>query len=414
MMWRARMLIEDDVRRGSTVQLNRRIRSKVVRAGIAVVAISGVALVATYGAGTGAAVAAVQTTASTAALAPGVANAEASLAKIEAGVNAWNGPTTGPKLLKNQFVVMVAHDLSSPAEGYLATGIQAVASKYGWKVKVIDGQGTLTGMSSAIAQAIALKPNAIYVEAMPTSLYSALRGALHDGIPVICASTAPTPGVWKQDGCDVNIFQNYTTLGNAEADWAVIHSGGHLRGVIMTDKTYTIVTDKTLGIEDQFKTVGCTGCKVVLYTQVPFADEATTLPGLTTTWVQKYGTPLWLLDASDTYADSEFASLKTLGIKQGQVTIAAMDGNPPNLKLVASGSGYEESDIAIPYAYISYQVMDNINRIIQHAPISDPSTPIYVFDKSNIKTDGGLSGEFVPGNNYVVHFHQLWTTGKTS
>ena len=68
------------------------------------------------------------------------------------------------------------------------------------------------------------------------------------GIPVICSATAPTPGVWTKVGCDVNIFQDYGELGTALADWVIVHSNGKMQGVILSDKTYSIVTAKARSI----------------------------------------------------------------------------------------------------------------------------------------------------------------------
>ena len=63
---------------------------------------------------------------------------------------------------------------------------------------------------------------------------------------------------------------------------------------------------------------------------------------------------------------------------------------------------------------LGYQLVDNINRVINKAPISNPSTPIYVVDKTNIDKFGGKLGTFTPGNGFKKHFLELWKTGKTS
>jgi ribose transport system substrate-binding protein len=348
------------------------------------------------------------------ALAPGVANAKANLAQIEKGINTWTGPMTGPKAVRGKSIVYVTHDLASPAEASIAKGVQNIAKTLGWNIKVIDGQNSLPEISSGIAQAIALKPDAIIANAIPNSLYPALVGALKAGIPVVCTATAPTPGVWKQDGCDVNIFQDYKKLGQALADWVIINSGGHMQGVLLSDKTYSIVTAKTDGIAGQFKAMGCTGCKLLLYTQTPFADAAQRVPGLTTTWVQKYGTPLYLLNPSDFFASIEIPALRTLGVKSDQVVVTGMDGNAPNYGFIRAGNSYQVMDIPIPYDYLGYQVVDNLNRLMSHAPISSPYTPIFVVDKTNVNKYGGRQGAFIPGNNYKLHFSQLWKTGKTT
>jgi ribose transport system substrate-binding protein len=348
------------------------------------------------------------------AAAPGVANAKADLVKIQAGINEWTGPFTGPKAESGKTIVFVTHDMAAPVEAGIAKNLAAVAKLVGWTVKNIDGQNSLTEMSSGLNQAIALKPDAIVADAIPNALFPTLIKARKQGIPVICSATAPTPGVWTKVGCDVNIFQDYGKLGAALADWVIVHSNGKMQGVILSDKTYSIVTAKTDGIKNQFKKMGCTGCKVLEYTQVPFADAAQRLPSLTTNWVQKYGTPLYLLNPSDFFSQIEIPVLRSIKAKQGDVILTGMDGNPASYAAIRGGNGYQLMDIPLPLEYLGYQLVDNINRVINKAPISNPSTPIFVVDKTNIDKFGGKLGTFTPGNGYKKHFLELWKTGKTS
>jgi ribose transport system substrate-binding protein len=346
--------------------------------------------------------------------APGVANAAADLVKIQAGIDKWTGPMTGPKAEPGKTIVFVTHDLGAPVEAGIAKNLTSVAKLVGWKVKAIDGQNSMTEMSSGLNQAIALKPDAIVADAIPNALFPTLIKARKQGIPVICSATAPTPGVWKKVGCDVNIFQDYGKLGAALADWVIVHSNGKMRGVILSDKTYSIVTAKTDGINNQFKKMGCTGCKVLEYTQVPFADAASRLPSLTTNWVQKYGTPLYLLNPSDFFSQIEIPVLRSIHAKQGDVVLTGMDGNPASYAAIRGNNGYQLMDIPLPLEYLGYQLVDNINRVINKAPISNPSTPIYVVDRANINSPALKNGTFTPSNGYKQHFLELWKTGKTS
>jgi ribose transport system substrate-binding protein len=347
-----------------------------------------------------------------AALAPGVANAEKDLAKIEAPITAWHGPKTGPKLKRGVKIVIVSHQLSSPAEQYDADGIKAIADTIGWNVTVIDGQNQLPEEQAALSQAAALKPDAIVAQAIPNSLYPQLA-AINKTTPVICLATAPTSGPYPSVGCSVNVFQNYTQLGQAEADWAIIHSGGHLHGIVPSDATYSIVTAKTNGIVSQFKKMGCTGCKVVLQVQTPFATASTELGTLVPAWLQTYGTPLWILSPTDYFIDYIVPALKTLGASPSKVHVLGMDGNPPNIDAIRSGTGYQQSDIAIPYEYLGYEMVDNVNRALNHQPFANYTTPIWVVDKSNINKFGEQNDALIPGGNYAQHYRKLWLTGHS-
>jgi ribose transport system substrate-binding protein len=94
--------------------------------------------------------------------------------------------------------------------------------------------------------------------------------------------------------------------------------------------------------------------------------------------------------------------------------LTGMDGNPVSYAAIRGNNAYQLVDIPLPTEYLGYQLVDNINRVINKAPISNPSTPIFVVDRTNIDKFGGNKGLFIPGNGYKRHFSELWKTGKTS
>ena len=130
--------------------------------------------------------------------------------------------------------------------------------------------------------------------------------------------------------------------------------------------------------------------------------------------MQKYGTPLYLLNPSDFFSQIEIPVLRSVHAKQGDVVLTGMDGNPASYAAIRGDNGYQLMDIPLPLDYLGYQLVDNINRVMHKAAISNPSTPIYVVDKTNITSPALKNGTFTPGNGYKQHFLELWKTGKTS
>src|SRR4051812_14355520 len=114
---------------------------------------------------------------------PGVANAAADLVKIQAGINEWTGPKSGPKAEAGKTIVFVTHDIGAPVEAGIAKSLTSVAKLVGWNVKAIDGQNSITEMSSGLSQAMALKPDAIVADAIPNALFPQLIKARKMGIP---------------------------------------------------------------------------------------------------------------------------------------------------------------------------------------------------------------------------------------
>ena len=73
----------------------------------------------------------------------------------------WDGPTTGPKALPDKLVVYVAQDMRNGGVLGVSEGVQAAAAAIGWRLKTIDGVGSVAGRVQAINQAVALRPDGI-------------------------------------------------------------------------------------------------------------------------------------------------------------------------------------------------------------------------------------------------------------
>ena len=80
----------------------------------------------------------------------------------------WDGPTTGPKAASAKKVVFVAGDLKNGGILGASEGVKEAAKAIGWTVTVIDGQGSVSGRTAAMSQALTLKPDGIVVGGFDT------------------------------------------------------------------------------------------------------------------------------------------------------------------------------------------------------------------------------------------------------
>src|SRR5260370_17126917 len=104
---------------------------------------------------------------------------------------AWDGPTTGPKASPGKLVVYVAQDMRNGGVLGVSQGVQSAAAAIGWKLKIIDGVGTVAGRVSAINQAVALKPAGIVLGSVDAQEEAAAtRAAPHQRINI---SARPPP-----------------------------------------------------------------------------------------------------------------------------------------------------------------------------------------------------------------------------
>jgi ribose transport system substrate-binding protein len=343
-----------------------------------------------------------------------VARAKQALAAYTTAATKWTGPTSGPKLEAGKSVVVVGGDMKNPGIATLAQAVQRIGTAAGWTVTILDGQGTTTGQQSAMTQAIALKPAGMVVDGMPDAFRPYYSQAKQQGIAVVGLTSAPDSGAFPQFGIDWNVMQKVSDLGKALADWVIVRSGGKARVILISDRAYGIVEAKVAAMRAEFGT--CGACKIVLDTQVPFADANTRLPQLVPTWLSTYGleSPLYIAHPADYFITFEIPPLRSAGVQQGQVVLAGMDGNPPIYQRIRADDSYQEATIPFPYEMQAYQAIDELNRVIAGTPPIDFSSPIYVIDKSNVDTAGGKNNEFVPESDYARHYRELWQTGSTS
>ena len=77
-----------------------------------------------------------------------MATAKAKAATARA--NVWDGPTAGPAIAKGKSVVFIAADLKNGGILGASEGVKEAAAAAGWKLTVIDGQGSVSGRTAAM------------------------------------------------------------------------------------------------------------------------------------------------------------------------------------------------------------------------------------------------------------------------
>ena len=95
-----------------------------------------------------------------------VAAARERVALATAHVTEWDGPTTGPAAQPGKNIVYVSTDQRNGGAAGVGKGVEEAAAALGWNLTVMDGQGTVTGQSSVLSQAIALQPDGIILGAV--------------------------------------------------------------------------------------------------------------------------------------------------------------------------------------------------------------------------------------------------------
>ncbi|MCC7022465.1 MAG: substrate-binding domain-containing protein, partial [Thermomicrobiales bacterium] len=278
-----------------------------------------------------------------------------------------------------------------------------------WKVTVMDGQGTVTGQSSVLSQAIALKPDGIILGGVDaTAMKTLVQQAADQGITIVGWHAAANPGPQPDLHLFTNIQSDPVETAVITADYVIAQSDGTAQVAILTDSQYEIAVKKSSNMRDEIER--CPGCAVLSYDDTPLADVSTRMAPLTTSYLQRFGDKLtWILGINDLYFDFAAPALSSAGIPPSGPPqfVSAGDGSTSAYERVRAGQ-YQAATIPEPLNLHGWQTVDELNRAFAGEAPSGYVTPVHLVTKENIEFDGGPQNVFDPDNNYRDEYRKIW------
>ena len=334
-----------------------------------------------------------------------VAAARAAVARYAGPQTHWEGPTSAPKPKPGQYVVYLSGDEQNDISHEYGLYMGDAARHLGWRFTVIDGKGSPTSWLAGFNQAIALKPDGIAIFADAKSLQGPIGTAVSRKIPVVGLHAASLPGPQPALNLFLNIEEDPRAIGRAQADWVIAESNGAARVVIVTHNEYAIA--KTKSDATMAKIRACPGCKIVDYANFPASEAAQRMPQLTTSWVQRFGLPLYVTSVGDNDFDFAVPALRSSGVPRSKVNLVGADGNRSAYARIRAGQ-YQTATVSEPIELQAYQAIDELNRALNNAPPSGFVQPPYLVTRANVDREGGEKDMFVPDNQYKQHYLQIW------
>ena len=292
----------------------------------------------------------------------------------------WDGPTTGPEAQADKTIVYVAADLRNGGILGVSEGVEEAAEAIGWTVRVIDGQGSVSGRSAALQQAIALEPDGLILGGIDANEQAeAIKQADAAGIKVVgwhaTASTGPSD--------TLPIFSNITTdpleVSRAAASFVVADSDGKAGVVIFTDSVYEIAIAKSDAMADIIR--ACEGCTLLTIEDTPLAEASTRMPPLTNALLQRYGDDwTYSLTINDLPIDFMAAPLQSAGKDPTGYprNVSAGDGSQAAFQRIQTNY-YQHGTVAEPLSMHGWQVVDEMNRALAGAEHSGYVAPVHLF-----------------------------------
>lgn len=335
--------------------------------------------------------------------------AKTKIAKMAGAKSTWDGPTTGPKAVAGKTVVFVAADMKNGGIVGVSKGVEEAGKAIGWTVRVMDGQGSVSGRTAALNQALALKPDGIVVGGFDTTEQKAAFGnAAKADIPLVGWNAGPKPGPDAAAGLFANVTVTADDISEAAALWAVADSDGKAGVVIFTDSQYSIAIYKAKAMEAVIKK--CGGCTVLSFEDSPIADSATRMPGLTTSLLQRFGKK-WThsLAINDLYFDFWGSSLRAAGKKGDDMprAVSAGDGSEAAYQRIRA-KNFQSATVPGPLNMQGWQVIDEMNRAFTKVSWSGYVPLPHVVTTANVGGDGGEKNIFDPGNGYRDQYKKIW------
>ncbi|MFE9933043.1 substrate-binding domain-containing protein [Streptomyces sp. NPDC005533] len=313
-----------------------------------------------------------------------VARAEAAVRRAENSDAAWHGPTSGPPAASGKTLVYVAQTMTNPGVAGVAKGVEEAAKAIGWKLRVIDGDGTPAGIQAALSQAITLRPSGIVIGGFDprlTSQQMARAEAAH--IPVVGWHAVGSPGPSEHPSLFTNVTTKVEDVAAISADWIIARSRGDAGVVLFTDDSIPFAKNKSELIRQELAT--CSGVRLLTTENIPIPDAAGRTPQAVSSLVSRFQDD-WThsVAINDLYFADAAPALRAAG-KPGAgppFNIGAGDGDPSAFQRI-NGGQFQAATVPEPLSQQGWQIVDEFNRAFAGRPASGYVAPVHVATADN-------------------------------
>lgn len=340
---------------------------------------------------------------------PFVAEAKAKVEAATQPASTWDGPTSGPAAQADKLIVYVASDLRNGGVLGVSKGVEEAAKAIGWEAQVLDGQGTVSGRTAALNQAITLQPNGIILGGFDAVEQQAgIEQAAGQGIPIVGWHAAANPGPIAGTPVFANVATDANDVAQIAALYAVAQSDGKAGVIVFTDSAFSVAIAKSDAMAAVIKQ--CAGCKLLSVEDTPLADTSTRMPQLVTSLLQRYGEEwTYSLGINDLYFDFGGPALATAGKSpEGPpYNLSAGDGSEAAYQRIRENQ-FQAGTVPEPLNLHGWQLVDELNRAFAGEQWSGYITPVHLVTPDNIEFDGGPNNVYDPDNGYRDEYKKIW------
>ena len=323
-------------------------------------------------------------------------------------VSTWDGPTTGPAGAKGKSIALIAEDLHNGGILGVAQGVREAARVIGWKVKVFDAGGSAAGRDRAAADALAAGPDGlVVVGADAREMHARLQPFARRRIPIVGWHVGSEAGPVPDSPVAMNVSTDPIEVARITAMAAVVASGGRAGVVIFTDSNFEIAMVKAKAMA--YVVRACPRCTLLEVRDVAISRSAESMPGVTRDLMARYG-ERWThaLAINDIYFDYAVPELVEAGLANDRLSLlSAGDGSAAAFLRIRART-FQTGTVAEPLNLHGWQLVDELNRLLAHQPVSGYIIPVHLVTGDNVAFDGGTRLQFDPDNNYREAYRRIW------
>ncbi len=319
----------------------------------------------------------------------------------------WNGPESGPQASTGRTIAIITDDLRNGGILGVAHGAQEAAQAVGWRVRVFDAGGTQEGRKTAAQDAFNSQPDGLILDGADLlSMQRLLQPFVDNDIPIVGWHVAAVAGA-MQGPVAINVSTDPLEVARITAMAAIVAAEGKAGVIIFTDSNYEIAMAKANAMADLVST--CAECKLLEMRDVAISDSASTMPDITRELINKYGKQ-WThtLAINDIYFDYAIPVLTQAGSATRHIQLlSAGDGSSAALLRIQSGT-YQTSTVAEPLNLHGWQLIDELNRLLENTTVTGYVFPPHLITQDNISELTGASFNYDPNNNYRDKYLKTW------
>jgi ribose transport system substrate-binding protein len=133
------------------------------------------------------------------------------------------------------------------------------------------------------------------------------------------------------------------------------------------------------------------------------------MPAVTRELLARYG-QRWTdaLAVNDIYFDYAVPELTAAGERSAALRLlSAGDGSEAAYQRLQAGV-FQTATVAEPLNLHGWQLVDELNRLLAHRPVSGYVAPVHLVTPENVGADGGPRLRYDPDNGYREAYRAIW------